>query len=82
MAPAWRWIFYLPAPLAVLSGLYLWAAAPAWPRQTTAGRLDVIGAALFTMTRNTQHRVPQEALIGIVYVVAAAAVRRTRSESP
>jgi MFS family permease len=47
-APAWRWIFYLPAPLAVLSGLYLWAAAPAWPRQSSTGRLDLAGAALFT----------------------------------
>jgi MFS family permease len=47
-APSWRWIFYLPAPLAVLSGLYMWAAAPAWPRQAGAGRLDLLGAALFT----------------------------------
>lgn len=47
-APAWRWIFYLPAPLAVLSGMYLWAAARAWPRQVAGGRLDVPGAALFT----------------------------------
>ncbi|MEP7379849.1 MAG: MFS transporter [Chloroflexota bacterium] len=47
-APAWRWIFYLPAPLAVLSGLYLWAAAPAWPRQSSMRRLDLAGAVLFT----------------------------------
>lgn len=33
-----------------------------------------LGALIFTLTRNTEkHRVPQEALIGIVYVVAAAA---------
>ena len=32
------------------------------------------GALIFTLTRNTEkHRVPQEALIGIIYVVAAAA---------
>jgi len=31
------------------------------------------GAAIFTLTRTQNHRVPQEALIGIVYVVAAAA---------
>lgn len=31
-----------------------------------------IGAAIFTLTRTQDHRVPQEALIGIVYVVAAA----------
>ncbi len=34
----------------------------------------LIGAAIFALTRNSHHhRVPQEALIGIVYVVAAAA---------
>ena len=34
----------------------------------------LVGAALFALTRNAKHhRVPQEALIGIVYVVAAAA---------
>jgi len=31
-----------------------------------------VGAAVFALTRNSSHRVPQEALIGIVYVVAAA----------
>ena len=31
-----------------------------------------VGAAIFTLTRTENHRVPQEALIGIVYVVAAA----------
>jgi len=31
-----------------------------------------VGAAIFTLTRTQDHRVPQEALIGIVYVVAAA----------
>src|SRR5438093_7312922 len=34
----------------------------------------LIGAAIFALTRaKSYHRVPQEALIGIVYVVAAAA---------
>jgi len=33
----------------------------------------VAGAVVFTLTRTQAHRVPQEALIGIVYVVAAAA---------
>src|SRR6266446_5156062 len=32
-----------------------------------------VGAVIFTITRNEEHkRVPQEALIGIVYVIAAA----------
>src|SRR5262245_18133019 len=33
----------------------------------------LVGAALFTLTRTRDSEVPQEALIGIVYVVAAAA---------
>src|SRR5215471_6300202 len=34
----------------------------------------LVGAAIFALTRmKSHHRVPQEALIGIVYVVAAAA---------
>lgn len=32
----------------------------------------LVGAAIFTLTRMHDHRVPQEALIGITYVVAAA----------
>ncbi|MEP7157933.1 MAG: MFS transporter [Chloroflexota bacterium] len=47
-APSWRWVFYLPTPLAVLSGLYLWAAGRAWPHTSGTGSLDILGAALFT----------------------------------
>ena len=32
----------------------------------------LIGAALFTFTRDIEHKVPQEAIIGIVYAVSAA----------
>ncbi|MBA3795897.1 MAG: MFS transporter [Chloroflexi bacterium] len=48
LAPSWRWIFFLGAPLALLAMLYTWAAAPAWPRVSTRGGLDVFGASLFT----------------------------------
>jgi zinc/manganese transport system permease protein len=44
--------------------------------------LTLIGATVFTLTRNTQHRVPQEALIGIVYVVAAATGLLLLSRNP
>ena len=92
-APAWRWIFYLPAPLAVLSGLYLWAAAPAWPRQTTAGRLDVIGAALFTtglalslvaLTTVGARDVPDPLLLGITgaALLILALLRFSRAAQP
>jgi zinc/manganese transport system permease protein len=40
-----------------------------------------IGAAIFTLTRTQDHRVPQEALIGIVYVVAAASAILMLSQS-
>ncbi len=40
-----------------------------------------VGAAIFTLTRTQNHRVPQEALIGIVYVVAAAAAILMLSQS-
>ncbi len=40
-----------------------------------------VGAAIFTLTRTRDRRVPQEALIGIVYVVAAAAAILMRSQS-
>ncbi|MEA2677667.1 MAG: hypothetical protein QOJ81_1808 [Chloroflexota bacterium] len=77
-APAWRWIFYLPAPLAVLSGLYLWAAPRTWPGQTAAGRLDLVGATLFTsglalalvaLTLIGAPDVPDPALLGLAAVV-------------
>src|ERR1051326_6515007 len=40
-----------------------------------------VGAAIFTLTRTRDRRVPQEALIGIVYVVAAAAAILLLSQS-
>ncbi|MBI2572159.1 MAG: metal ABC transporter permease [Candidatus Schekmanbacteria bacterium] len=43
-----------------------------WQTFAWAVSFTLVGAALFTMTRTRDHRVPQEALIGIVYVVAAA----------
>ena len=47
-APAWRWIFYLSVPLAILAITYVWAAAPGWTMARARGRLDVLGAGLFT----------------------------------
>src|SRR5918998_2526415 len=48
LAPSWRWVFYLGVPFAFLAAVYAWAAAPAWPRGERGGRLDLLGAALFT----------------------------------
>jgi len=54
-----------------LSDSYLWALG-----------FTLVGAAIFTVTRDVgRGRVPQEALIGIVYVVAAAAALLILSRS-
>jgi MFS family permease len=92
-APAWRWVFYLPAPLAVLSGLYLWAAGPAWPRQKAAGRLDLTGAALFTsglalalvaLTMLGANDVPDPTLLGLggAALLVLAILRFSRAKEP
>ncbi|MDQ3870992.1 MAG: MFS transporter [Chloroflexota bacterium] len=48
-APAWRWIFYLGVPLAVLAALYVWAAGPGWESRGHGTKLDLAGAFLFTL---------------------------------
>jgi zinc/manganese transport system permease protein len=54
-----------------LSDSYLWSLG-----------FTLVGAAIFTLTRNIgRGRVPQEALIGIIYVVAAAAALLILSRS-
>lgn len=47
-APAWRWIFYISVPLALLATVYIWAASPGWRVPRARSRLDVLGAGLFT----------------------------------
>jgi len=48
LVPAWRWIFYLGAPAAVVAMAWAWAAGVGWERETRAGSLDVTGALLVT----------------------------------
>ncbi|HWD19050.1 MAG TPA: iron chelate uptake ABC transporter family permease subunit [Verrucomicrobiae bacterium] len=43
-----------------------------WQSYAFSLGFTLVGAAIFTLTRTQKHHVPQEALIGIVYVVAAA----------
>jgi len=43
-----------------------------WQSYVFSLGFTLVGAVIFTVTRTQEHRVPQEALIGIVYVVAAA----------
>lgn len=61
------------AALGICVALRLGHEANEWVTYAWSLGFTIIGAAIFTLTRTRDHRVPQEALIGIVYVVAAAA---------
>src|SRR3954468_8646902 len=60
------------AALGTCVGILLHYGPMAWQSYTLSLGFTLIGAAIFTLSRTESHRVPQEALIGIVYVVAAA----------
>lgn len=52
------------------------------PAYITALAFTLLGAALFTFTRDRKTRIPQEAIIGITYVVAAAVMILLLSKAP
>ena len=70
------------AALGTTTGLLLHVAPDSHAAQLLALAFTAIGAALFAATRTRgRGRVPQEAIIGIVYAVAAAAsVRSTNCD--
>ena len=45
--PAWRWIFYVNVPIGLVGLVVAWAAGAGWDTPRRAGRVDVVGAALF-----------------------------------
>jgi MFS family permease len=47
LAPAWRWIFYVNVPIALIAMTLAWAAAPGWETPRRGGRVDVGGALIF-----------------------------------
>ena len=47
-APAWRWVFYIDVPIALLALLYAWAASPGWSVPRSPAPLRVPLLALFT----------------------------------
>ena len=62
------------AALGACVSLLLGHEASAWQTYLWSFGFTLVGAAIFALTRMQNHsRVPQEALIGIIYVVAAAA---------
>lgn len=48
LVPAWRWIFYLGAPAALVAIVWTWAAGAGWRHGPAPGSLDVTGALLVT----------------------------------
>ncbi len=71
LAPAWRWVFYLNIPIGIIALVLSWAASPDWDSPRRAGRVDVVGAALFGIALLT-------GLIGLTLIgsteIAAASV--------
>ena len=70
------------AALGTCVGILVHYETTSWESYALSLGFTFIGAAIFTMTRTHNHRVPQEALIGIVYVVTAALGILLLSRSP
>jgi MFS family permease len=49
LTPAWRWVFYITVPLALLAAIYVWAAELGWRVEPGSSRMDALGAALFSL---------------------------------
>jgi MFS family permease len=48
LAPAWRWVFYVNVPVGLVALVIAWAASSGWETPRRPGRLDVVGALLFS----------------------------------
>ncbi len=49
IAPAWRWVFYVNVPIGIVGLAFGWAATAGWDTPRTGARVDLTGAALFTV---------------------------------
>lgn len=70
------------AALGTCVGILLHYETTSWESYALSLGFTFVGAGIFTMTRTHNHRVPQEALIGIIYVVTAALGILLLSRSP
>ncbi len=48
LAPAWRWVFYVNVPVGIGALALAWAASSGWETPRRGGRVDVVGALLFS----------------------------------
>jgi MFS family permease len=49
LAPAWRWVFYINVPIGLVALLLAWAASSGWETPRIDARVDLLGAAAFTI---------------------------------
>ena len=47
-APAWRWVFYVNVPIGLAALVVAWAASSGWETPRRQGRVDLVGAVLFS----------------------------------
>ncbi len=50
IAPSWRWVFYLNVPIGMAAILVAWAASYGWETPRRRGGIDVLGAAVWSIT--------------------------------
>jgi len=48
LAPAWRYVFYVNVPIGIVALALGWAATAGWDTPRARGRVDLVGAVLFT----------------------------------
>jgi zinc/manganese transport system permease protein len=70
------------AALGTCFGILMHYEPASWESYALSLAFTFVGAGIFTLTRTHRHRVPQEALIGIVYVFTAAFGILLLSRSP
>ena len=49
LVPAWRWVFYVNVPIGIVATAIAWAASSGWETPRRAGRVDLVGAGLFSL---------------------------------
>ncbi len=48
LAPSWRWVFYVNVPIGIVALVIAWAASSNWETPRRRGRVDLVGALLFS----------------------------------